>query len=217
MFILYKKFHFSIKYYVKSKILIASILFLILIFSAGALIIIYDKFMYPMDYREEILFAAQEFQVDSALIASVINAESHFNFDAISKKGAVGLMQVKPSTAEWVIKKMVKENIEEQKVSSNEIDIKKIMYNEETKTGELLDPLTNIRIGTYYLKYLLDKFGDLRLALCAYNAGEGTIRNWLGNDKYSKDGINLDIIPYKETHNYLIKVNRNLKVYEKKI
>jgi soluble lytic murein transglycosylase len=188
------------------------------VLGVGALFFTYDKLMYPLNYREEIMAASEEFNIDAVLIASVINAESRFKVDAVSEKGAVGLMQVKPSTAEWVVKEMVKRNIEVQAVSIDEIDVQKIMYNEETKTGELLDAQTNIRIGTYYLAYLLKKFdNNLKNALCAYNAGEGTVRSWLTNSECSIDGENLDKIPYKETSSYIEKIDRNLKVYERKI
>lgn len=196
--------------------IVAGVLLGVGILSIGALIVTYDKLMYPLNYKEEILAASEEFSVDPVLIASVINSESRFKIDAVSEKGAVGLMQIKPSTAEWVTKQLVKKNVEIQPVSAD-IDVQKIMYDEETKTGELLDPTTNIRIGTFYLDYLLKKFDTVELALCAYNAGEGTVRTWLADEKYSKDGKILDVIPYKETANYIEKVNRNLKVYEKKI
>lgn len=198
------------------KIVVASILFGIFVIGAGALILSYDKLMYPLKFEEEILSASEEFSVDPVLIASVMNAESRFRTDIVSDKGAVGLMQVLPATAEWVVKQMSKKNIEALTTSIDETDIKKIMYNEETKTGELLDVKTNIRIGTYYLAYLLNKFSTLELALCAYNAGEGTVSSWLSNEKYSNDGQSLDKIPYKETQNYVNKVNLCLKVYEKK-
>ncbi len=194
---------------------VASFLIGILIFGAGALVVTYDKIMYPINYKEEILKAGEEFSVDPILIASVINAESRFRIDAVSEKGAVGLMQVKPLTAEWVVKQIAQKNAEV--INSSESNLKDMLYEAESKSGELLDPETNIRIGTFYLSYLLKKFDNVELALCAYNAGEGTVRGWLANEEYSKDGKILEKIPYKETQNYIEKVNRNLKVYKRKI
>lgn len=200
----------------RGKLLIVSIVLVVFILGTGSAIFVYNKIMYPLHYEKEIVQASEEFNIDSVLIASVINAESRFRVDAVSPKGAVGLMQVKPSTAEWVVKQLVKTSAEIQFASNNEVDIKKIMYNEKTKTGELLDPATNIRIGTYYLSYLLKKFDNLKTALCAYNAGESVVRNWLTNPEYSLDNVNLVKIPYKETSRYIENIYLNLKTYSKR-
>ncbi|MDD4110254.1 MAG: lytic transglycosylase domain-containing protein, partial [Clostridia bacterium] len=168
-------------------------------------------------YEEDILAAAEEFEMDPILIASVINAESRFDVMAISSKGAVGLMQIMPSTAEWVVKKLAQSSAETQSVATDESNLQDMLYNPETKTGELLDPTTNIRIGTYYLKYLIKKFDNLETALCAYNAGEGTVKSWLTNKIYSQNGEDLHNIPYKETEKYLNKVSINLEIYKRKI
>lgn len=194
-----------------------TVLLVFMILAVGAGILIYDKVMYPLKYREEILEASDEFEVDSILIASVINAESRFDNFAVSNKGAVGLMQLKPSTAEWIIKKITQDKNDTQSVGTDETNLQEMLYNPETNTGELLDPKTNIRLGTYYLKYLIKKFKNLETALCAYNAGEGTVNGWLVNKIYSKNGENLDKIPYKETENYLNKVFINLDVYKRKL
>lgn len=204
----------------KKNFIVASVVLFFLALGAGAIIFTYDKVMYPLRYQSEILSAANEFNVDASLIASVINTESRFRKNAVSSKGAVGLMQVKPSTAEWVAKQLIQINSERQFASANQhnnVGMQKIMYDEKTKTGELLDPATNIRIGTFYLSYLLNKFNNnLHIVLCAYNAGEGTVRNWLTNPDYSVDKINLHKIPYKETSDYIKKIKLNLKVYTKK-
>lgn len=196
--------------------MVVSILLGVFIIGTGVLIFSYDKIMYPLNYKNEILSAGEEFSVDPVLIASVINSESRFKLSSVSNKGAVGLMQILPSTAEWAVKQMAKKGIDTQTVSVDEIDVKKIMYDKETKTGELLNAGINIRIGVFYLAYLINKFDTLKLALCAYNAGEGTVRSWLANREYSKDGKTLDKIPYKETENYVKKINRNLKIYDNK-
>ena len=69
--------------------------------------------------------------------------------------------------------------------------------------------------GTYYFNYLYQKFENLDIAICAYNAGETTVRNWLCDEQYSKDGFSLDFIPYLETQNYLQKVKTNYFIYKK--
>ena len=84
-------------------------------------------------------------------------------------------------------------------------------YNEEM----LFQPETNIKIGTWYLNKLYKQFHqDLDLVLMAYNAGSGNVNKWLNNEKYCKDGINIDDIPFVETKNYVKKINKNYKIYK---
>lgn len=150
------------------------------------------KTIYPQKYEKEILFASKKYLVEPHIIASMINVESSFNEQAISSKGAVGLMQILPQTALWLCEEMEIENFEE---------------------GLLTDPQTNILMGTYYLRYLMSKFQNLTVVFCSYNAGEGTVRSWLNDQKYSLDGVTLTKIPYIETKNHVDKLERNLKVY----
>ncbi len=148
--------------------------------------------LFPLKFQEEIVSASETFNVDPVLIASVINSESGFNQNAVSSKGAVGLMQLMPSTAEFLAEKLG--------------------YGEY----DLTSASDNINLGTYYLSILLEEFGDETLALCAYNAGPGNVRSWLQNSQYSTDGENLLVIPFKETQNYIKKCERAKKYYEYK-
>lgn len=152
----------------------------------------FNAYFYPMTYKNEIITYSNKFGVTSALVASVANVESNFHEDAVSNKGAIGVMQLLPSTAEWVAKKM---NIE---------------YSEEM----LLNGAYNIKIGSFYLSYLIDYFDSEKLGICAYNAGQGNVSAWLKNSNFSKDGKNLDKIPFKETENYLNKVYKNYNYYK---
>ena len=145
-----------------------------------------------MKYKNEIIEISNEYGVDSALIASIANVESGFRENAKSNKGAVGVMQLRPSTAKWMADK-------------NKIDY------DENRLGE---GEYNIRIGALYLSYLLKQFGDKTLAICAYNAGPGNVSAWLKNGDNSKDGKRLDKIPFKETERYLNKVNKNYYYYK---
>lgn len=149
---------------------------------------------YPLKYQDEIIFIGSRYSVSPVLIASVINAESSFDKDAKSTSGAIGLMQVLPTTAEWLCGIM------------NKAYYKDILYN----------PYSNIEIGTYYLKYLIHIFGDTLTALASYNAGEGNVRLWLLNSKYSEDGEKLTTTPFKQTNAYIERVISGLEVYEKK-
>lgn len=113
---------------------------------------------------------------------AVIKAESDFNKDAVSKKGATGLMQLMPETAVFIAEKIGYEK---------EIDLK--------------DAKCNVMLGCAYIAYLKEKFVSEREVLCAYNAGEGTVRKWLDDEKYSSNGKTLDCIPYRETEAYVEK------------
>ena len=194
----------------KKVVLISVLGAIVVIIFAGFLIFSYNKIFYPLKYEEEIVSVSKEFNVSPEIIASIINVESRFNEKVVSNKGAVGLMQILPSTASWTVQQLSGGK----GAKNSELELS--FYNETTKEGELFDPMTNIRIGTCYFVYLLNKFGDFDVALCAYNAGEGVVRNWLGKSEYSNNGKTLSKIPYSETKNYVEKVNRNIKVYSKK-
>ena len=142
---------------------------------------------FPLRYQDEIRTAGKQFDIDPVVIASVIRAESNFRRDAVSNKGAVGLMQIMPATAEFVASK---------------IDVEDVAHN-------LATPHVNITIGTFYLRYLMDKFGDLRTVLAAYNAGEGRVADWLDDNRFARDANGRRVIvttPYPETNAYIEKV-----------
>ena len=123
------------------------------------------------------------------MVFSVIKTESNFKSNAESQAGAIGLMQITPKTADYIAEML--------KISDY----------------DLLDAYTNVWFGCYYLKYLLNKFSLLNVALCAYNAGEGNVALWLNNQDYSTDKINLSVIPFKETKEYLAKILKTYKKY----
>lgn len=173
-----------------SVICLALIVFLVYFFVTSLV-----AYVYPLKYENEIKRYSVEFNIEPEIIASIINTESSFNENAVSSKGAVGLMQVMPSTAEWVSQKLGIKDF-----SSEDLKIVSV----------------NIRIGTWYYKYLFDKFGSKDVALACYNAGEGVVKSWLNNPTYSIDKVSLISIPYKETASYVKKVNKNIKYYSKK-
>lgn len=149
---------------------------------------------YPMKYRSQIEYCGDKYQVDSALIASVINVESNFKEDVISNKGAIGIMQLMPSTAKWLAEKTGQE------------------YNDE----KLLDVEYSIDLGSFYLSFLIEYFDDEKLGICAYNAGQGNVSAWLKDDRYSSDGRTLKNIPFPETRQYLKRVLNNYNYYKNK-
>lgn len=149
---------------------------------------------YPLKYKSEIEILASKYDVSPALVSATINVESAFKNDAVSKKGAVGLMQIMPSTAADLAARL--------NIKSEDVDLK--------------DPIQNIELGTFYLSRLIKQFGSLDLAVCAYNAGPATVKSWLQNENFSADGQTLDEIPYPETRNYLNKIKKNLRYYNRK-
>ena len=78
---------------------------------------------------------------------------------------------------------------------------------------KLLEPDININIGTKYLSILIQKYGNIEIAITAYNAGIGTVDNWIEKGIINADGSNVENIPYKETNNYVRKILRDYKIY----
>ena len=154
-----------------------------------------QKIIYKKDYKEYVQKYAQEYNVDENLIYALIKAESNFNSNAKSSKDAIGLMQLMESTAQDVCKKT------DLQISSDELSEK------------LLEPDININIGTKYLSILIQKYGNIEIAITAYNAGIGTVDNWIEKGIIYSDGSNVENIPYKETNNYVRKILRDYKIY----
>jgi len=151
-------------------------------------------FLYPNKYKSSVEKYSDIYNISEDMVYAVIKAESNFLSSALSTKGAKGLMQIMDTTAVWSAEKIGMENFD---------------------NGNLFLPDINIQIGCFYLSYLLDMYsGNEENALAAYNAGYKNVNSWLKNEKYSKDGKNLDKIPYPETEKYVKKVKRNIKIYD---
>ncbi len=170
-------------------------LIIIAIFSTVAIMCIDDiqKLFYQRNFEEFVTKYSSEYEVPEALIYAVIRAESEFDPEAKSHAGAIGLMQLMPDTLDWLAR----------------------LLNESEPTGDIKDPETNIKYGTFYLKHLYDRFGSWETALAAYNAGHGRVANWLKDEKYSSDGKTLSNIPIEETNNYVNKVMSDFNTYKK--
>ena len=147
--------------------------------------------IYPLQYEELIIRYSEEHDLDPFLVKGLIQAESSFRPQVVSPVGATGLMQIMPSTGEWLAERMG--------ISFDESD--------------LLNPAYNIRMGTYYLRLLLDMFEHQDTALAAYNAGMGNVGSWLEQERYSYDGETLHTIPFSETREYVQRVNRYMEIY----
>lgn len=153
------------------------------------------RYIYPFPYQTLVLEYAEARDLDSPLVAGVIRSESNFRLEAQSHKGALGLMQIMPDTANWI---------------AEQIDYAPF------RLDDLQDPEISIRFGTWYLASLKKEFhGNEVLMLAAYNAGRGNVKEWM--TKYNWDMSFNDIaqIPFKETRQYVAKVLRSKEKYEK--
>ena len=188
-----KKFILNIT---KKQIIIVAIILIFCILIAFLNIPIrIQKIIYKKDYEEYVQKYSQQYNVDENLVYALIKAESNFNANAQSSKGAIGLMQLMETTAQDVCKRM------DLNISNNELKEK------------LLEPEININIGTKYLSILIQQYGNVEIAITAYNAGIGTVDNWIEKDIIKADGSNVEKIPYKETNNYVRKILRDYKIY----
>ena len=155
-----------------------------------------EKAVYPQKYAEIVSKYADEYNVPEDVIYATIKVESSFDPEAISHAGARGLMQMLPSTFEWL--------------TGDE------HLSEHLTPNLLFEPEVNIRYGVYYLKYLYTKFDHKwDVACAAYNGGEGNVAEWLADERYSDGEGNLTSYPkkFKETKNYVKKINEAREMY----
>jgi soluble lytic murein transglycosylase len=156
----------------------------VLLFAALGLLFIYAgavglRALYPLERSDLVRAQAEEAGLDPALVSSLVRAESRFHTDAVSPRGAVGLLQLMPATAEWIARKL------------------------GVTTFDLRNPETNLRFGTWYLTYLLKRFGRIDLALAAYNAGPTRVDQWLAAGETA----------FPETTAFVRRVLRGVSVY----
>ena len=142
--------------------------------------------VYPLKYAATIREVSEENGLEPAFVAGVIYTESRFRPVAQSHREAYGLMQLLPESARFIQRKS---GIE----------------------GDYRDPKVNIRLGTWFLGYLNDRYkGEERLMLAAYNSGEGNVDAWVSDEGFdvAKD------IPYKETREYVDRALEAQKTYQ---
>ena len=163
-------------------------------FFADFIVTCCEKSAYPRGYSEYVTIYAEKYGVPETLVYAVIRTESDFESGAVSGAGAVGLMQLMPSTFKWLTDDMLFEHLE---------------------SGMLYDPETNIRYGTYYLSLLYDRYGRWDLALAAYNGGLGNVDEWLEDDRYADGEGGLKKIPFKETRRFVARVTKARDMYER--
>ncbi len=179
------------------KLFLFSIIILILFVFLGLFKNNLLMMIYPRNYEDIVSNYGEKYNIDKNLIFAVIKAESNFNNNALSNKNAIGLMQIMEETAKDVALK-------------NSIDI-----NLNNVKEEILNADNNINIGTKYLQILLNRYDNIEVALAAYNAGIGTVDNWIEKGIIKSDGTDIEKIPYKETNTYVRKILRDYKIYKK--
>ena len=134
----------------------------------------YVRLRYPLEYDQIVRGHAEQYDLDAALLAAVIYRESEFDADARSSSGAIGLMQLLPDTAEGIAQ---------------------LTGGTQFELDDLYDPESNVRYGSFYLRRLLRKYDDERLALAAYNAGQANVDDWLAEGR--------EEIPFPETREFV--------------
>jgi soluble lytic murein transglycosylase len=140
----------------------------------------------PLRHEDIIRQQSRDKDVDPALVAAVIYAESHFIDGRTSSAGAQGLMQLTPDTAQYIARKS---------------------GGTQFHVSDLGTPQVNIAYGTFYLKYLIKRYGDdIPLVLAAYNAGEGNVDKWIAQARASDQALDIGAIPFGETRSYVAKV-----------
>ncbi|HSK48192.1 MAG TPA: lytic transglycosylase domain-containing protein [Coriobacteriia bacterium] len=151
---------------------------------------VWQRQYYPLKYEAAIEESALRHRVSPYLIASVIEAESNWDPSARSAVGAVGLMQVMPSTAD-------------------ELARRELVDEERYPTDELSDVEVNIEYGAAYLRYLVERYHEIEIALAAYNAGLANADSWVRQGEDIRETIE-----FPETRHFVLKVSRGKDRYE---
>ncbi|MGB9151189.1 MAG: transglycosylase SLT domain-containing protein [Burkholderiales bacterium] len=150
---------------------------------------------YPTPFEANFREYAKKHGVDEAWVFGLARQESRFMADVRSRAGAMGLMQIMPATGQWLAKRAGWKNFQ---------------------TSTTLQPETNISLGTYYLKYLLDELAHPVLATAAYNAGPSRAKRWRDNNPL-EGAIYAETIPFTETRDYVKKVMSNTQFYSARL
>ena len=143
----------------------------------------YERLRYPLRYEELIRAHAGNYDLEPQLLAAVIYQESKFDPDARSPSGAVGLMQLLPETGQGIADRT---------------------GGARWTPDDLLNPELNVRYGSWYLRHLLNKYGDEQLALAAYNAGQTNV------DRWRERGVGIQFV---ETRHYVERVQELKQMY----
>jgi soluble lytic murein transglycosylase len=143
------------------------------------------RLWYPLRYEQIVRGHARNYRLDPALLAAVIEQESKFDSNARSRTGSIGLMQLQPATAEGIALRT---------------------GGTRFRLSDLYNPEINVRYGAWYLRHLLDKYGDERTALAAYNAGQENVDRWRSEHRG---------VQFPETRAYVKRVEHLKSIYRK--
>jgi len=163
---------------------------LILFIGFTALLFLNTNWMswfYPIHYKNEIRQHSLTYEIDPFLVAAIIRVETNFKTGRESKKGALGLMQLMPDTANWAL----------QKAKLPDVSLERLKQ----------EPSANIELGTWYLHSLSRQFDGNRTAvIAAYNAGPGNVQRWLSQGDWDGTEASVSSIPIGETRHYVQRV-----------
>ena len=154
------------------------------------------RYAFPLPYRDVLEKYSREHGVDPFVTAGLIRQESEFDARVISHSNAYGLMQILPSTGREL---------------GARLGVPRV------GTSDLFNPNMNVRLGTFYVKSLLDTFGnEMERSLASYNAGMGRVKQWLsGAPQYREPAEWVETIPFNETRGYVQSVMRNADFYRR--
>src|SRR3954464_1003483 len=149
----------------------------------------------PLRHEDIIRQQARDKDLDPALIAAVIYAESRFRDGQTSQAGAEGLMQITPATARMIARK------------SGGVSF---------TVRDLGTPQVNIAYGSWYLRYLMGRYaGNETFALAAYNGGEGNVDRWIASAEQRNEALTIAAIPFSETRTYVQRVRDAEREYRR--
>jgi soluble lytic murein transglycosylase len=150
------------------------------------------KKMYPIYYQKEIIEGAGNHHIDPFLVAAMIRVETNYQYHLESSKGAIGLMQLMPDTAAWIVETAGFDNLTPE---------------------DLVQPAVNVNLGAWYMNWLTKHYnGNILYAIAAYNAGQGNVNQWKNKGIWNGTDADTDHIPFGETRHY---VQRVLYYYHK--
>ncbi len=153
------------------------------------------QYLFPLPYQKDLVQNAKLQNIDPYIVAGLIRQESEFNPAAISHKSAYGLTQILPPTGRELARR-------------NGVP--------KFKTGMLLQPAINLKLGTRYLRGLLDQWGGNWVeTLASYNAGKSRVNEWITWDNFREPAEFIETIPFTETREYVQAVLRNAALYKR--
>ena len=154
----------------------------------------YYRNAYPQKYQEYVEQYAAEYGVDRNFVYAVIKTERNFRPSVVSVNDACGLMQLLPSTLDWL------QNLTPE--------------DDRYVREDLFSPQINIKYGVYFLSILFEEFKTPANVAAAYHAGINGVRNWLSDPEISPDGQTLENIPYPDTRQYVERIEKYYRIYQ---